>query len=291
MDKALDFITYALMRAKPESVPEGAILAIPLAQVGTAASGPWEYLMGTTGKTVTQALLDERYKNYYQKQHWKREDYDNATAGWVKAKKTVCDCQGLLDSFLKLDVNAHYCYTSWCTETGSIEKISRDWVIGEAVFRVSDNRMVHVGWVCGFLGSEPLVVEARGIRYGVVVTKLSERGWTHRGLVTKKLDYSPEEIVEEEVTYRFDLTSPRQNGTEVMVLQEMLRVCGYTDDEGKLLDVDGKLGPKTWQALMKFLRAHISSVMSDPVPPETHTVMISTIPLTIMVDGAEVSIV
>jgi len=282
MERAFDFIKYALQRAKPESVPAGAVLAIPLEQVGTAASGPWEYLMGTTGKTVTQALLDERYKNYYQKQHWKREDYDNATAGWVKAKKTVCDCQGLLDSFLKLDVNAHYCYTSWCTETGSIEKISRDWVIGEAVFRVSDNRMVHVGWICGFLGSEPLVVEARGIRYGVVVTKLSERGWTHRGLVTKKLNYT-----EEVVMYHFELTSPRQSGAEVSALQEMLSTCGCTDDAGKLPTVDGIYGPKTDQAFGRFLDEH----RPTPEPVEGHTVMIATVPLTVMVDGTKVSII
>lgn len=279
MEKSLDFIKYALKRAKPESVPGGAVLAIPLEQVGTAASGPWEYLFGTTGKLVTAALLEERFKNYYKKHGWSREVFDEITKDWVKDKKYSTDCEGLLDSFLKLDVTANYCYSSWCTEKGDIASISREWQYGEAVFRDQGGQKVHIGWICGFLGDEPLVVEAKGLRYGVIVTKLSEGSWTHRGLVTKKLDYTAYEI-----TYRYELTNPRQKGVEISALQDFLNITGYTDDDGKLLVVDGTYGPKTDQAFKRFLAAH---VVIEPAPIETHTVTIMTSPLTVIVDGEE----
>ena len=44
----------------------------------------------------------------------------------------------------------------------------------------SNGKMTHIGWICGSVNGEPLVVEARGLSYGVVITKLSQRGWTHR---------------------------------------------------------------------------------------------------------------
>ena len=50
--------------------------------------------------------------------------------------------------------------------------------------------MGHVGWVCGFdEDGEPLVVEARGLYFGVVVTRMGSERWTHRGLMTVKFDY------------------------------------------------------------------------------------------------------
>lgn len=49
--------------------------------------------------------------------------------------------------------------------------------------------MTHVGWICGFdSDGTPLVVEARGLRYGVVVTRLDTRPWTHRGIMDKNLN-------------------------------------------------------------------------------------------------------
>ena len=283
MKTQLDFIKHALSHVKPETLPAGAKFPVAPDLIGT---DPWEYLYGTTGTKITKALLDERFEHYYSKKGWTRDAYDELTKNWVG--RTSTDCQGLLDNPLGTDVTAHYDYTAWCTEKGSIKDIDRPYVIGEALFIASsiDNRMVHVGFVCGFLNGKPLVVEARGIRYGVVVTRFSERTWTHRGLVTKKLDYStPVTLYDEPSTSPvvFKLTTPHMTGDNVLALQRLLLSVGYTDHEDKPLKPDGDLGKRTAAALDKFVAAHAAA-------PTPHVITICTEPLTVSIDGEEAQI-
>lgn len=194
VDLVLDFIRWGLTHAKPGSIPAGAKLLLPAEECGT---DPWEYLYGTSGKKVTQKLLDDKYQDPYKDWGWSRALYDRATAGWVAGGITVCDCQGLLDAYctlvlgVKTDLSANGCFTKWCTDTGRLRDISRAYVIGEALFRANEyGTMKHIGWVCGFAADgEPLVLEARGLSYGCVVTRLSGRGWTHRGLMTRRFVY------------------------------------------------------------------------------------------------------
>ena len=250
MKKATDFISYALARAKPNTVPSGAKLPISKDEVGSVAGGPWEYLYGTTGKKVTKSLLNERYNNFYGKKGWSREDYDIATENWVALKKTVTDCQGLLDSFLGTDVTANYCYTSWCSSRGKISDIDRPYKIGEALFHDNgEGRMTHVGFVCGFLDGQPLVVEARGIRFGVVVTKFSERPWTNRGLVTSKLNYD-DSTSDEQIILK--VTTPMIQGTHIMNLQKALNSLGYYCGTP-----DGKCGKLTMSGVKEFAKKHV----------------------------------
>lgn len=193
-DSVLDFIRWALTHVKRESIPDGSRLLIPIEECGT---DPWEYLYGTSGSACTQRLLDRKYEDPYKGWDWPRDIYDRATAGWVKNEQVVCDCQGLLDAYctqvlgIKTDLSANGCYVRWCTDAGRTRDISRAYVIGEAVFRVNDyGTMKHIGWICGFAADgEPLVIEERGLSYGCVVTRLSGRGWTHRGLMTIRFRY------------------------------------------------------------------------------------------------------
>jgi hypothetical protein len=192
MDNVLSFIEWALKRAKKATVPSGAVLAIDASLVGSVTEA--EYLWGTSGKQVTQSLLDARFKSYYGKNGWTQSEYEAATKGWANAGKWVCDCQGVLDWYLGSETNANGNYTSYCTDKGLISNIDRPYVIGEALFNGSDTKKTHVGWVCGFLGDEPLVVECRGLSYGLVITRLSKRSWRYRGLMTKKFAYDPVEV-------------------------------------------------------------------------------------------------
>lgn len=269
------FVCYALSHAKRETLPDGALLPCPPDAVGTE---PWEYLYGTTGAPVTQYLLDERYNNYYAKKGWSRESYNLATIGWVARHAYVCDCQGLLDSFLGTDVTANYCYTAWCTDRGPIADYET-YPIGTAVFYLStsENRMTHVGFVCGYVRTdagelEPLVVEERGIRFGCVITRFSDRPWTHRGMPTAVLDFTkPVQIWKEEDMEKtpvvFKLESPMMRGDNVRDLQKVMNYWGYTDDEGDELSEDGKLGKKTMQALTRFVEAHSELIGMQPPAP------------------------
>lgn len=248
MKNAADFIRFALSHAKPDTIPQGAELPM---SIGECGSEPWEYLYGTTGHTATRELLERKYESFYGPKGWTRASYDIATENWAEKRVHVTDCQGLLDCFLGTDVNANYCYTAWCTQRGRISDITRAYKLAEAVFCCgSEGRMTHVGWVCGFLDGEPLVVEARGIRFGVCVTRLSERPWTHRGLVTKKLSYDYESS-DEPVTLK--LTSPMIQGKAVKDLQTALNALGYYCGSA-----DGKCGKLTMNGIISFVRAHKS---------------------------------
>ena len=267
------FICYALSHAKRETLPDNAQLPCPPDAVGT---DPWEYLYGTTGVPVTQYLIDVKYETWYKKQGWSREAYDLATQGWVARHAYVCDCQGLLDSFLGKDVNAEYCYQYWCTSRGNIADLKRTLDIGEAVFvhSTQSDRMTHVGFVCGYTtDGETLVVEERGIYYGCVITKLSERPWTHHGLPTAVLDFSEpvqiwtEEDDMEKTPVVFKLESPMMRGDNVRDLQKVMNYWGYTDDEGNELSEDGKCGKKTMQALTRFVEAHSELIGMQPPAP------------------------
>ena len=239
MKKALDVIKFAL------TLPKDAKLPLDIEDCGIE---PWEYLYGTTGNIVTEALLNERYNSFYKLNGWTREAFDMVTDGWAAYRRKAVDCQGLLDVFLGTDVTANFCYTAWCTEKGGVDEVERPYQIGEALFyKNREGRMTHVGFVCGFLKGEPLAVEAQGIRFGVTVTRFSQRPWTHRGLVTDKLDYDD--------TYRDEpivlkIEKPLIQG-EIKNLQKGLNALGYYCGKA-----DGKCGKLTMRGVREFAEAH-----------------------------------
>lgn len=257
MTNVLDFIRWALTHVNPNTVPSGAVLANGTAtNVGTE---PWHYLYGTVRTKTTPSRIAERWKNYYSSHGWAREAYDNATAG-MQPDDYATDCQGLLDAYLtyvqgeKTDVNADYNYRKWCADKGKTSEVERPYELGEAVFMAnSGGKMKHIGWICGLdVDGEPLVVEARGLSYGVVVTRLEDRAWTHRGLMTKKFDYKEDEPI----AIKFEVIKPMLKGDGVKAMQNALNVNGYTDDNGNALVEDGKWGSKSQAAFRKLLEAH-----------------------------------
>ena len=256
MTNILDFIRWALTHVNPNTVPSGAVLANGTASnIGTE---PWHYLYGTVKSKTTAERIEERWRNHYSKT-WTREAYDRATA-CMSPGDFATDCQGLLDAYLtyelgeKTDVNADYNYRKWCTGKGKTSEIERPYMLGEAVFMAnSRGKMSHVGWICGLdSDGELLVVEARGLSYGVVVTRLEDRPWTHRGLMTKKFDYKEKEPM----ATKFEVIKPMLKGDGVKAMQNALNVNGYTDDNGNKLVEDGKWGSKSQAAFRKLLEAH-----------------------------------
>ena len=257
MTNILDFIRWALTHVDPNTVPSGAVLVGGTAtNVGTE---PWHYLYGTVKSKTTAVRIEERWRNHYSKT-WTREAYDHATAA-MSPDEYATDCQGLLDAYLtyelgeKTDANANYNYRKWCADKGKISDIERPYKLGEAVFMAnSKGKMSHVGWVCGLdLDGELLVVEARGLSYGVVVTRLEARPWTHRGLMAKKFEYDKEE---KPMATKFEIVSPMLRGDRIAAMQRALNANGYTDDNGNALEEDGKWGSKSQAAFRKLLEAH-----------------------------------
>lgn len=264
MYKIKEFIKWALEHIKPSSIPRGAQLPLSIERCGIE---PWQYLFGSVRVQTNQATLDRYFVNHYSTQ-MSRARYDQLTADWDR-NGYATDCQGLLDAYLtyeqgtQTDINANMNYTSWCTDKGKISDITRPFVIGEALFMQSQSsgKMSHIGWICGFVDDEPLVVEARGIAYGVVITRFSTRAWTHRGLMTKKFDYNEEPSMKT----IFEYTSPMKTGEEFLAMQHALNLAGYTDNDDKKLEEDGKWGKRSQQAFDSLIAAHSPAV--EPQPP------------------------
>ena len=257
MTNVLDFIRWALTHVNPNTVPSGAVLANGTAT--NVGAEPWHYLYGTVRTKTTQSRIAERWENYYSSHGWSKESYDNATSG-MQPDDYATDCQGLLDAYLtyvqgeKTDVNADYNYRKWCTGKGKINEVERPYKLGEAVFMANaKGRITHIGWICGLdVDGEPLVVEARGLNYGVVITRFEDRAWTHRGLMTKKFDYKEDEPM----ATKFEVIKPMLKGDGVKAMQNALNATGYTDDNGNALEEDGKWGSKSQAAFRKLLEAH-----------------------------------
>lgn len=246
MKNAVDFVRFALSHAKRETVPSGAKLPLDIEECGVE---PWEYLPGTSGETVSAELLDAKFEDFYRHLGWTRERFDHLTENFVLHRVGASDSQGLLNAFTNMQATPNYCYSAWCTDKGAIADIKRPFAIGEAVFFMDeDQRAIHTGFVCGSVGGETLVVEARGIAFGVCVTRLSERPWTHRGLVTKRLIYD-EDCYDEQVV--FSRKKPYKRGEGVEHLQRALNLLGYYCGSA-----DGVAGDFTLTALKEFVTAH-----------------------------------
>ena len=263
MYNVYDFVRWALTHVKPATIPSGAVLPLSVDFCGTE---PWEYLFGSVRVKTTQDTLDRYYENHYKAQ-MTREEYDAITRNWDR-NGYATDCQGLLDAYLTYecgsptDINANMNYEYWCAEKGKIAEMGRPYVIGEALFMGTDTKKNHIGWVCGQdKDGNILVVEARGIAYGVVVTRLDGRAWKYRGLMTKKFDYSKEpEMI------RFDKIDPMPSGEAYRAMQHTLNLSGYTDDEGKMLEEDGKWGKRSLQAFNKMVKWNYPIPEPEPVP-------------------------
>lgn len=265
MKTAFDFICFALSHAKKATLPSDALLPVPPTYVGS--DGEWEYLYGTTGWTITQKLLNDRYKNYYYKSYTSQK-YAELTQGFIG--RVACDCQGLLDYFLGVDVNAHANYVNWCTEKKPIFNPAERLEIGTAVFKQGETgKMTHVGFICGYLpDGDMLVVEERGIKYGCVITKLSEREFTHSGKPTAKLDYSEPISIwvpQAEEPVRFELTTPRHQGEAYRFMQIAINAVGIPDATGNSLVVDGVWGVNSQFAFDALIKQYAPKVKVDLV--------------------------
>ena len=271
-----DFIIWALLHVAASSVPVDATFVRGAIQI---ASDPWHYLFGSVRVSTDPNTLERYFVNHYYKQ-MTRERYNQLTKDW-KSTEYATDCQGFLDAYLthvigeKTDINANMNYVNWCTDKGKISEIDRPFVIGEAVFEYNGTKMNHIGWVCGFAADGvPLVVEARGIAYGVVITRMDKRNWTNRGLMTKKFDYTPKE---DEDMIPFEVRKPMLRGEAYKKMQIALNAAGRKDGNGNALEEDGVWGNKSQQAFDSLIAdyAPVSFVPAEPEPPVTHTIKLT----------------
>lgn len=216
------------------------------------------YIMGATGQNpknwsknswwITQYSGDQREKALYWRDHAKR----------------VWDCNGLAEGYYNdvtgIDINtrARYNYAGWCSVKGAGKVPNNHKVPGLAVFiGKTASTITHVGYLV-----EPVdpahpdgdwyVIEARGVMYGVVKTKLNSRGWNFWGYMDKYFDYSnhsngtgAEDV--KELGHR--TLRKGDEGSDVKELQTQLIKAGYKLPK---YGADGDFGDETVQAVKAF---------------------------------------
>ena len=187
---------------------------------------------------------------------------------WREQCERVWDCQGLADGYLtgrlgqKINVRARNNYADWCGMKGVGKIPAKYRVPGAAVF-INGSYVHHVGYLVRPVNaSDPAgdwyVVEARGVMYGVVTTRLSQRTWNCWGLMTKYFDYgdfSPVIEPSNENPYPEPSALIRKGSklaAGVKWVQWHLARLGY--DLGKW-GVDGDFGAMTDAAVRAFQKA------------------------------------
>ncbi len=184
------------------------------------------YVMGTNCRVLTASRLQSLINTNPAK--WFTKERIMQCKKWVG--QVTADCQGLIEGYLNdtdqdgvvesgegtYDTTADNAYNK-ATIKGAISTMDKS-IIGLCV-----RYKGHVGIYIG----NGKVVEARGFNYGVCITNLSARPWTHW--------YEHPEIEYQKKKKRvLKLTSPRMKGEDVKKLQRLIG-----------LDDDGVYGPDT----------------------------------------------
>lgn len=199
---------------------------------------------------------------------------------WRQHAERVWDCQGLADGYVtdsgeygKVNVRARNNYASWCEPKGTGAIPAQYRTPGAAVFihSASAGYITHVGYLvepveAGKPAGDWWVVEARGVMYGVVRTKLSTRPWNRWGLMTKYFDYETGADSAGGFALGDRLLKNGCEGADVKELQEALISLGY--DCGRW-GADGDYGDATEMAVRAFQADRRLTVDGD-YGPITH---------------------
>lgn len=246
------------------------------------------YIMGATGQDPKKWAVNSWWFNQYTNAAQKQK-----ALYWREHAERVWDCNGLAEGIyynhtgVSINTYARMNYATWCDPKGSGMIPVKYRVPGAAIFWGSTaGNIHHVAYlykpvVSGKPDGDWYIIEARGVMYGVVMTRLYERKPNFWGWMTKYFNY--EEAGESSGTNKKRMLRNGTEGSDVKVLQSMLIELGYDcgrwgadgdfGDGTELavkqfqkehgLEVDGIVGEKTWAALDKAM-AEAAKPVEDP---------------------------
>ena len=231
------------------------------------------YIMGSRGQNPRTGYLDltvTKCKASWEPNGWFYTQYSGnqrtQALEWRKKCTRVWDCNGMAEGIyeihtgVNIDSKARYNYQQWCDPKGKGMIPASMRVPGAAVFwGNSASDIHHVGYlykpvVEGKPDGDWYIIEARGVMYGVVKTKLNSRKPDYWGWMTKYYDYSgvTVEPVEPTLPHLGDrILRNGDEGNDVKELQTNLIRLGY--DCGKW-GADGDFGDATEAAVKAFQR-------------------------------------
>lgn len=222
------------------------------------------YIMGATGQNPKKwSTTSWWYTQYTDKSQLKKALY------WREHATRVWDCNGMAEGIYKdysgIDINtkARYNYTQWCDPKGAGMIPVKYRQPGAAVFWGDTGKpgtIHHVGYLI-----EPVkknkpegdwyIIEARGVSYGVVQTRLNKRKPNFWGLMTKYFDYSdpikvtPPDVPEDDKTFGSRTLQKGMTGEDVKTLQTLLLQNGCSLPK---YGADGDFGSETESAVKAY---------------------------------------
>lgn len=214
------------------------------------------YFYGAKNFVLTEAFMKQMHKQY-------PKTVTLAYMAKARLKKLVgrkcIDCSGVFTDATGIQWGSSQMY-SRAQKRLSVKEYQK-WAEGVVVWRQG-----HVG-IFGWLNGKPVVVEAKGIDYGTVISDFKPSQWTY-GLTFDflKYDYAQEVINKTSkpanpysepkiiVTSRAQarkkkITQYACNGNDAFWVQYELKEAGYN------IAVDGDFGPKSLAALIDFQKS------------------------------------
>lgn len=232
--------------------------ALFVEELRAAAARKDGYIMGATGQDPRKWSVNSWwYTQYTSASQRKKALY------WREHAARVWDCNGLAEGLYKdyagVDINtkARYNYAQWCDPKGKGLIPIAYRVPGAAVFwGTSAANIHHVAYLDRpVMADNPsgdwYLIEARGVMYGVVRTRLSERKPDFWGWMTKYFDYDAPAVAPAPEEPR-DLQNGDE-GEDVKQLQTNLIRLGYSCGRW---GADGDFGDATELAVKRFQETH-----------------------------------
>ena len=233
------------------------------------------YIMGAIGQNP-KSLSDWYFTGQYSGSQLDKALY------WKANAERVWDCNGLAEGYYKdtagvnINTRARNNYSEWCDPKGSGSIPAAYRVPGAAVFKKS-SYIHHVGFLIEPVNPDKpsgdwYVIEAKGVMYGVVKTKLNGGGWNYWGLMTKYFDYGDAAAA---LTQPFALggrlLKKGASGSDVKLLQEALLKLGYALP---VYGADGDFGSET-EAALRALQAALGISADGMYGDETHAALMA----------------
>ena len=236
------------------------------------------YIMASYGQNPRTGYLDltrTDVKSAWKENGWYYTQYSGAqrtqALKWRKKCTRVWDCNGMAEGIYEIysgvciNARARNNYASWCSVKGKGVIPTNRRVPGAAVFWGSSaSNIHHVAYLwkpvtAGKPEGDWYLIEARGVMYGVVKSKLLSRKPNFWGYMDKYFDYSENVAVEEVAgiaeteTLGSRVLKNGSEGNDVMEMQSGLIRLGY--DLGRW-GADGDFGDQTEMAVKQFQSDH-----------------------------------
>lgn len=224
-------------------------------QVEAALNRKDGYIMGATGQNPKNWSENSWCFTQYSGNQKKKALY------WRENAARVWDCNGLPEGIYKdwsgVDINtkARYGYSGWCSTKGTGMIPAKYRKPGVAVYwGKKASTITHVAYLYKPVNANKpegdwYIIEARGVMYGVVKTKLLSRNPNFWGIMDKYFDYDDADYVPVSPEIGERILRNSMEGDDVKELQESLIKLGY--DCGKW-GADGDFGDATELALKEF---------------------------------------